>query len=184
MRYYDASHQNEEERTMDMKQLTRKVKVESTKLRRRLEAAPGQVRKQLDAEVKSLSTVPARLRRQLDVEVKGLQAVPTKLKKQLDAEMKGLKKQLNAEVKGLKGVPAKLKKQLDAEMKKLMPANLKRKLEQLPGRAVEAVGIVRESQLKAVKAELSKLSKRVDALSGQVVTSAPKPSAPGKQDAA
>jgi len=97
---------------MDLKQLTRKVKVESTKLKRQLEAAPSRVKKQVDAEVKRLEAEAAKLKKQLD---------PTRLVKQL---------------------------------------------EQLPGKAVDAVGIVRSSQLKAVKTELGKLTKRIDALTG------------------
>ena len=103
---------------MNLKQLTRKVKVESTKLKRQVEAAPAKLKKQLDAEVKKLEAAPAKLSKQL-----GTRA-------------------------------GKLRKQLAKQ------------LEELPAIAADAVGIVRESQLTAVKVELGKLSKRVDALGG------------------
>ncbi|MBK7860539.1 MAG: hypothetical protein IPJ65_18435 [Archangiaceae bacterium] len=106
---------------MNLKQLTRKVKVESTRLKRQIDAAPARLKKQLGAEVKKLEAAPAKLKKQLDVEVKKLETVPAKLKEQL---------------------------------------------EELPGRAADAVGIVRTAQLKAVKAELAKLNKRIDAISG------------------
>lgn len=147
---------------MNLKQLTKKVKVESTKLKRQLEAAPALVKKTIDAEVKKLESAPAKVKKAINAEVKKLEAAPAKVKKAIDAE-----------VKKLEGAPAKAKKALDAEVKKLeaeakklekVPAKLVKQLEELPGKAADAVGIVRSSQLKQVKAELGKLSKRVDAL--------------------
>jgi hypothetical protein len=140
---------------VNLKQLTKKMKVESTKLKRQLEAAPALVKKTFDAEAKKLEAAPAKVKKAFDAEVKKLEAAPAKMKKAFDAE-----------VKKLEAAPTKVKKALEAEAKKLekVPAKLAKQIEELPGKAADAVGIVRSSQLKQVKAEIGKLSKRVDAL--------------------
>ena len=87
--------------------------------------------------------------KKVKAEAKKLESAPAKLKKQLDGAPQRLKKQLDVEVKKLEGVSGRLKKQLEG----------------LSTKAAEAVGIVSTGQLKSLRAELGKLTRRVDALS-------------------
>lgn len=104
--------------------------------------------KTIETEVKKLERVPGKVQKRLGAEVKKLEQVPGRVRRQLEGEV------------------GKVRKQVDAELKKLdrVRSRLIRQLEALPTRAADVVGIARASQVRSLRAELSKLSKRVDAL--------------------